>query len=174
MKTPKYTARGETLVLANGSHVKTLEELFHAVQEMDGEVLEKHVNGKKHDLHSWVREAHGDEHLALQLLSANDSKAIARILRQKVNHAMLPKRSPVKMAAEARKAAHPHHVASVGIAVLLCVGVLSLATFTANPTAAVVAGSAGPEASLLGLGGMAAVVTLLFVAIQVVKRRQGI
>ena len=166
----KMVAEGETLILADGNKVKSLEELFAAVQEMDHETLSKHVNAKKHDFHSWVQTAHGNESLALQLLSANDSKAIARILGQRVNRRHLPIKSPVKAMAAQRKASG-HHYISIGAAVLLVVGFLGLATYTANPTAAVVAGSAGPEASLLGLGGVGAVVTMLFTALHVIKRK---
>ncbi len=71
-------------VVVDGTVLKNLKDLQHAIINMEEESFKHHVNASQHDFHDWVKNAHKDAALASQLLKAQDQKSAAAVLHKRV------------------------------------------------------------------------------------------
>ena len=180
--------------LADGISLKSIQELVDVIPMMDEHVFSHHVNDQRHDFHNWVRDIYQDKELATKLLHAKNKETVSSVLKARLaelkqgekpvkkkkvvkKHVVLESPEPIVKKVVQRvnnKKLQNHNRLGVGIALFLGIGVLSLAALVPEPTGAVVANSVNAEASLLGLGAVLAVTTLLFTTLYVIKRHHGV
>ena len=51
----------------NGSVIKSVEELFEALQDMPYHTFKSHVTDDKNDFYNWIRDVFGNHNLAINL-----------------------------------------------------------------------------------------------------------
>ena len=72
----------------NGMTIKNLDELAVALELMDIEVFEYHVNNEKNDFSNWVDDIINEEGLAKELLDIKSKTASAERIRRYMNKSL--------------------------------------------------------------------------------------
>jgi len=68
-----------------GAVVKSMKEMVSILPKVPPHMFEHHVNAKKNDLASWVKDVVGDEDLAKELRSVKTQKAAADAFAKRVS-----------------------------------------------------------------------------------------
>jgi hypothetical protein len=70
--------------LNNGSSIKSIKELYSALQNMETGTFSHHVNNERNDFSSWVRDIHKDYKLANSLSSAKNKDECAKAVASRI------------------------------------------------------------------------------------------
>jgi len=73
------------LWLKNNASAKNLAELYTALQKMNAETFNKHVNQNKHDIYEWVKYNYNARGLAKELLECTTKESILLCLENYAN-----------------------------------------------------------------------------------------
>ncbi len=71
--------------LANGLIVKNLGELLSALDMIDNETFEKHVNKEKNDFADWVRDIYKAQKFSESLRKSNKIESMIKVIRKYFN-----------------------------------------------------------------------------------------
>ena len=85
MKGLKEAPADEYFYVNNGMTIRNLDELAVALELMDVEVFEYHVNTEKNDFSNWVKDIINEEGLAKELLNIKSKTASAERIRKYMN-----------------------------------------------------------------------------------------
>jgi hypothetical protein len=73
----------EPLTFDNGAMVSSLAELISALQSMDEQIFESHVNDKRNDVYDWIKNTVGDRKLAEMVKVSSKEEIIDSITKNK-------------------------------------------------------------------------------------------
>ena len=85
MKGLKEAPADEYFYVNNGMTIRNLDELAVALELMDVEVFECHVNTEKNDFSNWVKDIINEEGLAKELLDINSKTASAESIKKYID-----------------------------------------------------------------------------------------
>ena len=69
----------------NGPILKSIEELANALQDMNNETYQHHVNDEKNDFGKWINEVIGDTKLSNELLTSRNRESALKKIRNRLN-----------------------------------------------------------------------------------------
>jgi hypothetical protein len=166
--------------VVDGTVLKNLHELLEALENMDEDTFKHHVNGENNDFHNWVKHVHKDQKLARLLSREIDRESTTTIIKRRIKEIEKPKgklkktlknKVPSQKTVDKTNHNYKMYKATIGIitigVIISLIGVTSQAT---QLTGAVVGTVQTQEKQFLGLGGIFAVVALLFVALHIIER----
>ena len=182
--------------VVDGTTLKNMHELLSALENMAEETFSYHVNEQKNDFHNWVRDVHKDKKLAGILSKVVDKEAAASAIKRRIEEIQGPKReiknplqnkiknsrktarenkavdeNPFPKPVAKRSVDHrKYQIIVTTIAAVFIISLMGISSQAVEITGAVIGGPQVQEVQFLGLGGVFAVVVLLFAALHAIDR----
>lgn len=181
-------------MLVDGTTIKDMRELLSALEKMDEDTFTCHVNKEKNDFHNWARDVHQDEKLASMLSQVIDRESTTAAIRRRIREIEKPSRDRVsggsrnfkskRTRKENKRARNPfpkpvarhkvnhrtYEIIVTVIAVVFIISLIGISSQAVQITGAVVGSPLVQEVQFLGLGGVFAVVVLLFAALHAIEK----
>lgn len=76
--------------LADGTHLKNLQELAAALLKMEQEIFDHHHNTEKNDFYKWVKDIYQDKNLAEGLLHSKDKQEMSAAIIKRLTELEQP------------------------------------------------------------------------------------
>lgn len=83
-KEDKVLAPEEHFLLRQGKNLKNLKELYHALEYMDDETFNHHVNSEKNDFASWIAHSLDKHELADRLFNKSTRKEMLELIKNEL------------------------------------------------------------------------------------------
>lgn len=179
----------QAFYVIDGTTAHNLKELICTIEKMNDSTFQFHVNDQRHDISTWVEEVRKDPVLAEKLLHAKTQQEVVRILQKKI--AVLEKSFPQPLSPVQGRSSNiewnvpepplgyragyqKYQVLVTATAGLLLLAVFGLTSKALSLTGSIVAQGYIPgEIQFLGVGGIGAVLILLFITLQVIKHKHS-